>query len=87
MTTEYRPIACGAYDQIEILAMHRSKVEITTKDDKGSITKLLGRVLDTSIHDGAEYLVLESAKGLVEIRLDYIQQIYDQQTASECWEI
>jgi len=83
MTTEYRPIECDAYDQIEIGAMRRSEVEVTLKNTDGRQLVVVGKVLDTAIHDAAEYLVLGLVEGSQEIRLDHIQRIYDPVSAFE----
>lgn len=69
--TDYQPIACGAYDELEILAMRRVEVQVELVG--GSL--VTGRVVDTSIHDGGEFLVLESAGERHELRLDRIAEI------------
>jgi len=78
MTTDYRPIACGAYDEIEILAMHRARVELLHRDDQGQETRQVGQIVDTAVHDGAEFLVLQDRARRLEIRLDRIVRIVDQ---------
>lgn len=79
MTTEgdYRSISCAAYDEIEILAMHRSRVEVTWLDERGNELRSQGRLLDTAIHDKAEFLVLLESEGKCEIRLDRVCLIDD----------
>ena len=77
MTTDYRPIACGAYDEIEVMAMHRAEVELVYLDDGEARHSRTGRIVDTAIHDGAEYLVLESQGERREFRLDRIVRIDD----------
>ena len=76
-TSDYRPIACGAYDQIEVLAMHRTRVELLIADHAGE-HRVSGQVVDTSIHDGCEFLVLIEGDQRHEIRLDHIASIYDE---------
>ena len=78
MTTDYRPIACGAYDEIEILAMHRARVELFYRDAQGLEGRHAGRVVDTAVHHGAEFLVLQDGARKLEIRLDRIARIVDQ---------
>ena len=80
---DYRPIACGAYDELEVLAMHRSTVDLEYTDGQGVQQLLHGRALDTRIHDGAEFLVLETAAGRQEVRLDRILRIVDCVTRAE----
>ena len=82
-TNDYRPVACDAYDHIEILAVRRTEVEITVCGIGGVQAVVAGKVLDTSIHDGAEYLVLESIDSTQELRLDHIQRIYDPASSFE----
>lgn len=74
MTSDYQPIACGAYDEIEVLAMHKTAVKVVTEDDSEA---LCGTVKDTAIHDGAEFMVLNAEGERVEVRLDRIIQIED----------
>jgi len=81
--TDYRPIACGAYDEIEVMAMHRAEVVLVYQDEGGRRRTETGRVVDTSIHDCAEYLVLESAGIRSEYRLDRIEKIDDRITGRQ----
>lgn len=80
--SDYRPIACGAYDEIEVLAMHRAEVEIVYTDAAGAETQREGVVVDTSIHDAAEYLVLLCGEQRLEIRLDRIIHMHAKNAAS-----
>ena len=84
MNDDYRPIACGAYDELEVMAMHRARVELTWRDEKGRRETLTGRVVDTLVREGAEYLVLEQAGQRRHIRLDRILQI-DNPVTGACW--
>ena len=77
MTTEYRPIACGAYDEIEVLAMHRARVDLLYRDDLGQEIRQVGQAVDTAVHDGAEFLVLQDGARRLEIRLDRIARLVD----------
>ena len=77
MTTEYRPIACGAYDEIEVLAMHRARVDLLYRDDLGQEIRQAGQAVDTAVHDGAEFLVLQDGARRLEIRLDRIARLVD----------
>lgn len=71
----YRPIACGAYDEIEVMAMRRAPVSLESLDDAGVKSEVQGLVVDTAIRDGAEYLVLETARERLQVRLDRIVAI------------
>lgn len=68
---DYRPIACGLHSELELLAMRRQPVRLVLSDGE-----TVGRVVDLVVHDGAEFLVLESADGRSEIRLDRIDEIH-----------
>jgi len=83
MTSDYRPIACGAYDEIELMAMHRARVELFFRADDGSEQRLQGQVYDTAIHDGAEFLVLQTEGGERRVRLDRIERICELRNGRE----
>lgn len=74
---DYRAISCAAYDEIEILAMRRSRVKVAWLDEQGTERKNLGYLIDTAIHDRAEFLVLQETEGRREIRLDRVVSIDD----------
>jgi len=82
MTSDYKPIACGTYDELELMAMHRAEVVLIYRDESGAEQQLSGRVVDTAIHDHAEFLVLESGVERQEFRLDRILDIEDQMTGA-----
>ncbi len=68
--SDYRAIPCAQHSEYELLAMRQSPVEIETDD--GDIVR--GRIVDLRAREGAEYMLVESAKGeRVEIRLDRIK--------------
>lgn len=71
MTNDYKPIACGAYDELEVLAMHRASVQVNLRGGD----RVQGQACDTAIHDGAEFLVLESGGKKQALRLDQIEKI------------
>lgn len=77
MTTndDYQPISCGAYDEVEVLAMRRTAVVLDVVDDQGDDQRIEGLVVDTSIHDGAEFMVLEVHGERRELRLDRLRRI------------
>ena len=78
---DYRAISCAAYDEIEILAMHRSFVQVNWLDEDGQSRACKGHLIDTAIHDRAEYLVIESNEQRQQIRLDKVTTITDAQAA------
>ena len=75
MTTDYTPIACGAYDELEVLAMHREAVQVCLHNGE----HVQGLACDLSTHDGVEFLLLESAGKGLELRLDKIAEIVSMQ--------
>ena len=81
-TTDYQPIACGAYDEIEVMAMHRARVELLSRDGAGNEALHTGQVVDTAVHDGAEFLVLQDGATRVQIRLDRILRIVDRDSGN-----
>ena len=82
MTTDYRPIACGSYDELELMAMQHAEVVLVFRDEAGAEQQLSGRGVDTAIHDRAEFLVLECGAERREFRLDRILDIEDRMTGA-----
>jgi transcriptional antiterminator Rof (Rho-off) len=71
MTNDYRPIACGLYDQLEVWASHAEPLELEVSDEQGRRQRLVGRTRDLRVREGAEYLLLEDETGgRHELRLD-----------------
>ena len=66
---DYQPVSCDLHSQLELLAMHKTPVSIDLKDSNHS---LIGVIVDFIIHDGAEYLILDSGE---EARLDTILSV------------
>jgi len=73
----YRPISCGAYDELEVIAMRRTSVLLLCRDDDQAGREIEGQVVDTEIRDGAEYLVLISQGQRLPVRLDRIMELRD----------
>lgn len=70
----YRPIDCGRYDQLEVLAMSGKKITIEY-DHSGRTIMLEDVIIKTTItRDGEEFLKLVSAQ---EIRLDKLRVVDD----------
>ncbi len=67
-TTDYRPIACASYSELEVLALRGTSVELRLH---GPAQTLRGRIRDLLSERGVEYLLLQQADGLVRrVRLD-----------------
>ena len=71
-TEKYQPVACELHSQLELLAMHRSPVQLTAWDEQGNKQDLVCRVTDIRTFQGAEYLVVETENTSFEFRLDKI---------------
>jgi transcriptional antiterminator Rof (Rho-off) len=81
MTNDYRPIACGLYDEFELLAIHGEPIELEALDGQGRSLRFTGRARDLRIRDGAEYLVLEDGLGRRhELRLDRLVTVRARRT-------
>lgn len=82
MTTPYQPIDCGAYDELEILAMRRIECTIeygckpqehkANGDETAPIESVRSRILDVNARDGEEFIHLEN--GLT-LRLDRLVRV------------
>ena len=71
-STQYHPISCALHSEYELLAMHRSVVEVIYHDQ----IRLKGLVTDIRTSQGAEYMRLETEENeIVQIRLDKIMKI------------
>ena len=69
MSTDYRPIDCGFYDELEAAATQRRRVALQYFNDLRQLCLESG-VIDTFfIRDKVEYLRLKSNE---EIRLDHV---------------
>ena len=69
---DYTPVACSFHDQLEHLAIRRTKCRIFYRQD-GEEMSVEGRIADILVSDGAEYVIIEP-DGL-RIQLDRIQRI------------
>jgi transcriptional antiterminator Rof (Rho-off) len=69
---DYCGISCALHSEYELMAMHHDKVEVRCHDTP---EHHLGLVADILTRSGAEYMILETDLGRVEIRLDRIQSV------------
>ncbi len=69
---DYSPVSCSFHDQLEHLAIRRTKCRFAYRQDDGEQTAE-GRIADIRVSDGAEYAIIEPS-GL-RIRLDRILKI------------
>ena len=69
MNDNYHPVSCSLHSELELAAMHRTKLDITTTDGRYS-----GHISDIVVKNSAEFLLLEDGSGEThEIRLDSIR--------------
>lgn len=52
-------LSCTLYDNLEILAMRKSRVELIVSNNLGQIVPIEGVIKDLTIVDGFESIVLE----------------------------
>jgi transcriptional antiterminator Rof (Rho-off) len=67
MNKEYKPIACGLHDELELRALRKSKVELSFTDESNSIQTISCVIADIFSKDKVEYL--KTDVGFI-IRLD-----------------
>ncbi|MBS4035295.1 MAG: hypothetical protein KGZ85_12570 [Ignavibacterium sp.] len=72
MNREYKPIACGLHDELELRALRKSKIEISFTDESNSIQTIACVIDDIFSKDKIEYLKTDN--GLL-IRLDDIVEL------------
>jgi transcriptional antiterminator Rof (Rho-off) len=73
MPDSYQPVSCQLHSEIELHATRGSLVNLKTDTPDSTVT---GRIIDITIHDKAEYVVVETEnRQTIEIRLDHIQTI------------
>lgn len=77
MTSDYTPIECDQHSVLEVLALRRAQVRVEALDELGQAVMRTGRVVDVLTRDKAEYLRLETAAGVLDVRLDRLQTICD----------
>lgn len=69
MPTDYQPIACGFYDELEAVATRRKQVYLHYFNDLRQLCQGTTTIKTFVTRDHAEYAVLASGE---EIRLDHI---------------
>ncbi|WP_223648976.1 hypothetical protein [Hymenobacter psoromatis] len=74
MPTDYQPIACGFYDELEAAATRRKQVYLQYFNDLRQLCQGTTSIKTFVTREQAEYAVLASGE---EIRLDHIIRIDD----------
>ena len=79
MTNDYQPIACGLYDQIELLLMRGGEIQIQQKS--GAVTR--AQNLSLKIQNGAENVCFLDNGTEICVRLDEIIRLSSEQGSVE----
>lgn len=74
MNKEYKPIACGLYDELEFRSLRKQKTKITFRNEPGNIQTIDCVISDLFARDKAEFL--KTSDGTI-IRLDDILEVDD----------
>ncbi|MDY0081644.1 MAG: hypothetical protein RBR74_00545 [Ignavibacteriaceae bacterium] len=69
MNKEYKPIACGLYDELELRALRKQKINILFSNDKNENESINCVITDLFSKDKTEYLKTDNDRI---IRLDNI---------------
>lgn len=80
MANPYEPIACGAYDQLESLAVKRTVCRIQFVTD-GQIESVQSRIVDVFARNKEEFIKIEDRR---EIRLDRLHSIDGEPLGGSC---
>ena len=71
--SDYRPIPCAQHCEYELMAMHRTAVELQIFKSEEKFT---GKVVDITTRNGAEYMIILLEDGQRdEVRLDQIESV------------
>jgi Rho-binding antiterminator len=74
MATEYQPIACGFYDELEAIATRKKQVYLQYFNDLRQLCQGPATIKTFFTRDHAEFAQLSSGE---EVRLDHIIRIDD----------
>ena len=58
----YTPIACGAHDRLEALAVQHALVAVVWHDETGDARHVTARITDVVARDGADWVVLSTGE-------------------------
>ncbi|HEX9252835.1 MAG TPA: hypothetical protein VF870_11375 [Ignavibacteriaceae bacterium] len=74
MTKEYKPIACGLYDELELRALRKKPVKLTITNNKNQTEIFECIIVDLFSKDKTEFL--KTGDGKI-IRLDDVVELDD----------
>lgn len=72
MMGDYKPVGCGFYDELEILAMRRKTAVIEYRDEWGQEQRVESRIEDVFARRGEEFVQIDGGKL---VRLDHLIQV------------
>lgn len=78
---EYKPIDCGLYDELELLALKKEKTVIKFTDEHGKIKICNSVITDLFSENKVEYIKLTEDQV---IRLDNLVEVNGKQFGSSC---
>jgi Rho-binding antiterminator len=81
MSTDYRPINCSYYDELEAIATLRKKVTVVYEGSQGPITIKEVGIRDLFTKNKEEFIVLTN--GLT-LRLDYLIEVDGKPVIKAC---
>lgn len=79
--SDYQPISCSVYDQLESLAVQKVYVTLVYQNETGEFLSLYTQIRDLQTRDRVEYLI--TTEGLA-IRLDHLQTINQLPVSEAC---
>lgn len=69
--SNYTPVSCDLYDQLEAIATLKQECTLTYKQENGQLAKATGRIVDVYAIDGADWCKMSDD---TVIRLDKIEE-------------
>ncbi len=80
MTENYKPIACGTYDELESLAVQRTICQIQFQSED-SVESVQSRIVDIYSRNKEEFIKIEDGR---EIRLDRLHSLNGNSVGDSC---
>lgn len=81
MSDSYQPIACGIYDELEVLAMRRLPCKIEFLGDENEAVTVSSRIVDVFARSGEEFIRIEDGRL---VRLDRLMRVNDRDASGAC---
>jgi Rho-binding antiterminator len=81
MSTDYRPINCSYYDELEAIATLRKRVQLIYESENGPVTLESVGILNLYAKEKEEFVVLTNGQT---IRLDYLVEVDGKPVIKAC---